>query len=84
VTGSFGSRAANGLDCFQVAFCEMFEALLYFASETAYKRQRRVAKRSEDLRRMTCMGACLVFAASDVAHVMEAVLGTSYKEPLMI
>ena len=53
---------------------EVLEAFDHLVTQTAYDRQRGIAEGGEYLWSRTDMGPCLVFAAGDVADVMETVL----------
>ena len=72
--GSFGSPPTNRLDCGEPMLGEVLEALDDFVSEAAYQGQRGIAERGEHFRRMTRMGARLIFTTADIAYVMKTIL----------
>lgn len=73
-SGSFGSPRLNRVDCGQAILSKALEAFDHLVPQAAYDCERGVAEDSEHLWGRTSMGGCLVFAARDVADVMETVL----------
>lgn len=74
LAGSFGSLPSNRLDRGEPMLGEVLEAFDHFVSEAPYEGERGIAARGEHFGRVPRMGACLIFTAADVAHVMKTVL----------
>lgn len=72
--GPFGSPRLNCVDCGQLVFGEVLKAFGHLVAWAAYDGQRGIAEGGEHLWGGPSVGPCLVFAAGDVADVMQTVL----------